>query len=75
MCEYCKNIGIGIPNYTFCDEELPTHKNFSGEFIELRKIVDKIALVFSNSAEEYGYGALNVNYCPICGRKLTETEG
>lgn len=70
MCEFCKNIGIGIPNYTFYDEELPTHKNFSGEFIELRKIANKIALVFSNSADEYGYGALDVNNCPMCGRKL-----
>lgn len=72
MCEFCENVGIGVPNYTFGDDELSTYKNSSGEFIELRKIVDKIALVFSNSADEYGYGALNVNFCPMCGRKLTE---
>lgn len=74
MCEFCENIGIGIPNYQFADDEEPDYKNSSGEFIELRNIAGKYALVFSNSADEYGYGALYVNNCPICGRKLTETE-
>lgn len=72
MCEFCKNIGIGVPNYTFGDEEVDTYKNSNGEFIELRKIAGKNCLVFSNSADEYGYGSLNVNNCPMCGRKLTE---
>jgi hypothetical protein len=44
----------------------------SGDAIEIRKIMNKNALVFTNSADEYGAGALNINYCPICGRKLVE---
>lgn len=69
MCEFCKNIGIGLPNWVFLPEEdsdiVP-----SGIEIEIRKIMDHNALVFTNSANEYGAGALNINYCPICGRKL-----
>lgn len=74
MCEFCENVGIGMPNYTFGDDEVPTYKNSSGEFIELRKIADKFSLVFSNSADEYEYSVLNVNFCPMCGRKLKEEE-
>lgn len=46
MCEFCENIGIGVPNYTFGDEEVDTYKNSSGEFIELRKIDGKIVSYF-----------------------------
>nr|DAM47100.1 MAG TPA: Rad50 zinc hook motif [Caudoviricetes sp.] len=71
MCEFCKNIGIGIPDWDFLPEEdsdiVP-----SGDKIEIRKIMNHNALVFTNSANEYGAGALNINYCPICGRKLVE---
>lgn len=71
MCEFCKNIGIGIPDWDFLLEEdsdiVP-----SGDKIEIRKIMNHNALVFTNSANEYGAGALNINYCPICGRKLVE---
>lgn len=69
MCEFCKNIGIGIPDWDFLPEEdsdiVP-----SGDKIEIRKIMNHNALVFTNSANEYGAGALNINFCPICGRKL-----
>lgn len=68
---FAKNIGIGLPNWDFLPEEdsdiVP-----SGIEIEIRKIMDHNALVFTNSANEYGTGALNINYCPICGRKLVE---
>lgn len=69
MCEFCKNIGIGIPDWDF----LTTDENGrtpSGVEIEIRKIVDKHALVFTNSAGEYGAGVANIAFCPICGRKL-----
>jgi hypothetical protein len=69
MCEFCKNIGIGLPDWDFLPGEdsdiVP-----SGMEIEIRKITDHNALVFTNSANEYG--ALNINYCPICGRKLVQ---
>lgn len=71
MCKFCENIGIGLPDWNFLPE-----KDFdivpSGNKIEIRKITDNNALVFTNSAGEYGAGALNINYCPICGRKLVE---
>lgn len=71
MCEFCNDIGIGLPNWNFLPNEdfdiVP-----SGVKIEIRKIIDHNALVFTNSADEYGAGALNINYCPMCGRKLVE---
>ena len=51
MCEFCENIGIGIPDLDF----LTPDKNGripSGDAIEIRKIADKHALVFTNSANE-----------------------
>lgn len=69
MCEFCKKIGIGLPGWDFMPKEeeniVPT-----GYAIEIRKIVNKNALVFTNSANEYGPGALDIQFCPICGRKL-----
>lgn len=71
MCEFCKNIGIGSPDWNFLPEDdekiVP-----SGIQIEIRKIIDKTALVFTNSADEYGVGAINIQFCPMCGRKLVE---
>lgn len=71
MCEFCKNIGIGLPDWNFLpedDEEIVP----SGIEIEIRKIIDKTALVFTNSADEYGVGSINIQFCPMCGRKLVE---
>lgn len=69
MCDLCKDIGIGVPNWDFLPEE-DSDIVSSGIKIEIRKITDNNALVFTNSADEYGAGALSINYCPICGRKL-----
>lgn len=71
MCEFCKNIGIGLPDWDFLPGE-DSDTVPSGMEIEIRKITDHNALVFTNSANEYGAGALNINYCPICGRKLVQ---
>nr|DAE38051.1 MAG TPA: Rad50 zinc hook motif [Bacteriophage sp.] len=27
---------------------------------------------FDNSGDEYGDGQFEINYCPMCGRKLVE---
>lgn len=69
MCEFCKDIGIGLPNWNFLNEDNLAITP-SGIKIEIRKIIDKPALVFTNSADEYGAGALSIAFCPICGRKL-----
>lgn len=71
MCDLCKDIGIGIPDWDFLTPD-KNGKVPSDIKIEIRKITDINALVFTNSAGEYGAGALNINYCPICGRKLVE---
>ena len=71
MCDFCKNIGIGIPDWDFLTPD-ENGRTPSGDTIEIRKIADKHALVFTNSADEYGAGALNIAFCPMCGRKLVE---
>lgn len=71
MCDFCKSIGAGIPDWDFITPD-ESERVPSGEKIEIRKIVDKHALVFTNSAGEYGAGALNIAFCPMCGRKLVE---
>ena len=53
MCDLCKDIGIGIPDWDFLTPD-KNGKVPSGNKIEIRKIVDKHALVFTNSADEYG---------------------
>ena len=73
MCEFCKDIGIGLPNWNFLNEDnlaiIP-----SGIKIEIRKIIDKPALVFTNSADEYGAGSINIKFFPMCGRELSEVN-
>lgn len=69
MCDFCKQIGIEMPNWDFINPD-ETGIIPSGIEIEIRKCLNKPALVFTNSANEYGAGVLNINYCPICGRKL-----
>nr|DAN90365.1 MAG TPA: Rad50 zinc hook motif [Bacteriophage sp.] len=71
MCNFCKNIGIGIPDWDFLTPD-ENGRVPSGIKAELRKILDDGAIIFTNSAEEYGYGALNISFCPMCGRKLVE---
>ena len=71
MCKFCENIGIGLPDWNFLpkdDAEIVPN----GIKIEIRKVIDKTALVFTNSADEYGAGAINIRFCPICGRKLVK---
>ena len=57
MCNFCKNIGIGIPDWDFLTPD-ENGRVPSGIKAELRKILDDGAIIFTNSAEEYGYGAL-----------------
>ena len=69
MCEFCKNIGIGMPKWDFCNEK---SLNYSVIAIEIRNITNNLGLVFTNSADEYGSGYIKINYCPMCGKKLRE---
>jgi hypothetical protein len=71
MCEFCKNISVGLPDWDFLPKD---GENIvpSGIAIKITKIMNKNALVFTNSANEYGPGALDIQFCPMCGRKLVE---
>ena len=71
MCDLCKYIVIGIPDWDFLTPD-KNGKVPSGNKIEIRKIVDKHALVFTNSEDEYGAGAINIKFFPMCGSKLSE---
>jgi hypothetical protein len=73
MCDFCKQIGIGIPNWNFINPD-ETGMIPSGIKMEIRKCLNKPTLVFTNSANEYGAGALNILFCPMCGRKLVKDD-
>lgn len=73
MCDFCNNIGIGIPDWDFLTPD-KNGRTPSGVEIEIREIVDKCALVFTNSAGEYVAGVVNIAFCPMCGRKLVKNE-
>ena len=60
MCEFCDGREKRIKNgFTYGNAHIA--KNNFGYSYSLR---------YDNSANEYGEGAFEINYCPICGRKL-----
>ena len=73
MCKFCENIKKDVPNWDFGYNE-ETDSFPSGDAIDLLSVHGYIALVFTNSADEYEYGHEKVNYCPICGRDLRSEE-
>lgn len=73
MCDFCKNIGTGMPEWNFLTLD-ENGRVSSGIEIEIRKIIDKHALVFTNSAGEYGAGVVDIAFCPMCGRKLVKND-
>ena len=73
MCEFCENIAKDVPNWNFRYNN-ETDICPSGDAIDLLNVNGYIALVFTNSADEYEYGHAKVNYCPICGRDLRSEE-
>lgn len=71
MCEFCGSIGIGLPDWDFNPKD-DEDKVPPGVAIEIRKILNNNTLVFTNSANEYGAGAIDIRFCPMCGRKLVK---
>ena len=64
MCEYCDGREKRIENgFTYGNAHI-AKTNFGYTY----------SLRYDNSANEYGEGAFEINYCPICGRRLTEEE-
>lgn len=61
MCEFCDGREKRIENgFTYGNAHI--EKNFYYSY----------SLRYDNSGDEYGEGAFEINYCPICGRKLVE---
>jgi hypothetical protein len=57
-CDFCKNIKAGLPLIE------------TDFYISIREIIGKNLLIFSNCGDNSGAGAFEINFCPMCGRKL-----
>lgn len=64
MCEFCDGRKKKIENgYTY-----------GRAYIESTNYGYYHRLCYDNSGEEYREGEFEINYCPICGRKLEPSE-
>ena len=64
MCEFCDGREKRIENgFTY---------GFA--YIIKNRLCGSYSLRYDNSCGEYGEGAVEINYCPICGRKLEEDQ-
>lgn len=62
MCEFCDGKQKRIENgYTYGTAKIV--ERHGGYYYSLN---------YDNSGEEYGEGEFQINYCPICGRKLVK---
>lgn len=53
----------------FCGECRKNKTGFNGEEMYLNEFD---VLCFDNSGHEYVRGWIEINYCPMCGRKLVD---
>ena len=69
MCEYCKNDREGIQ--AFYKNDIGDKTSIIAAIIPKRQ-----QLVFDYSNGNMGYtDAIDIKYCPFCGRKLQEGAG
>lgn len=62
MCEFCDGKEKRIENgFTYGDAHITENRSCRS-----------YSLHYDNSCGEYGEGGFEINYCPICGRKLEE---
>lgn len=62
MCEFCDGKEKRIENgFTY-----------GNAYITKNRLNKSYSLNYDNSGDEYGEGEFEINYCPICGRKLVE---
>ena len=57
----------------FCDgknERIENGYTYGNAYIKSYRYLYKLR--YDNSCDEYGEGEFEINYCPICGRKLVE---
>lgn len=75
MCKYCEN-GDGEEYVLYSN--LPIKDDFNKEDIEdnqiqyIRKDINKHFLVTETNNEDGDVLILEINYCPMCGRKLED---
>lgn len=62
MCKFCDGREKRIENGFTCGNAHIAKNNFGYSY----------SLHYDNSTDEYGEGTFEINYCPICGRKLVE---
>ena len=71
MCDFCK----GIKRISYGEEIESTEKDFAREKIILCYIDDKLCFYGFNKyhyEDDAYYGNVDINYCPMCGRKLVK---
>ena len=62
MCEFCDGKEKRIENgFTY-----------GNAYITKNLLNKSYSLNYDNSGDEYGEGEFEINYCPMCGRKLVE---
>ena len=62
MCEFCDGKEKRIENgFTY-----------GNDYITKNHLNKSYSLNYDNSGDEYGEGEFEINYCPMCGRKLVE---
>jgi len=62
MCEFCDGKEKRIENgFTY-----------GNAYITKNCLNNSYSLRYDNSGDEYGEGEFEINYCPICRRKLVE---
>ena len=57
----------------FCDGKEKRIENgftYGNAYITQNLLNKSYSLNYDNSGDEYGEGEFEINYCPICGRKL-----
>lgn len=71
MCEFCEN----IKRISYEDKIETENKEFSREKLILCYIDNKLCFYGFNKysyEDDAYYMNMDINYCPICGRKLAE---
>ena len=47
---------------------------YGNAYITKNRLNKSYSLNYDNSGDEYGEGEFEINYCPMCGRKLVEDD-
>ena len=73
MCDFCK----GIKRISYGEEIESAEKDFAREKIILCYIDDKLCFYGFNKyhyEDDAYYGNVDINYCPMCGRKFVKDD-